>query len=73
MLSVAKKQFPSKNVVTKTASKPIAIPIKRDYAHDNGPNSMSVSNTPPNHFMEHLQKRMDQFGTSPVFVYNLRS
>ena len=73
MLSVVKKQFPSKNVVTKTASQPIAIPIKRDYAHDNGPNSMSVSSTPPNNVMEHLQKRMDQFATSPVFVYNLRN
>ena len=73
MLSVTKKQLPGKTAITKTASKPIAIPIKRDYAHDNTPNLMSVSNTPPNYFMEHLQKRMDQFATSPVFVYNLRN
>ena len=73
MLSVTKKQLPGKTTITKTASKPIAIPIKRDYAHDNTTNSMSVSNTPPNDFIEHLQKRMDQFATSPVFVYNLRS
>jgi hypothetical protein len=73
MLSVTKKQLPGKNVITKTASKPIAIPMKRDYANDNTPNSVSISSTPPNNFMEHLQKRMDQFATSPVFVYNLRS
>lgn len=73
MLSVAKKQLPARNATTKTTSKPIEIPIKRDYAHDNGPTSMSVSSTPPNNFMEHLQKRMDQFATSPVFVYNLRN
>ena len=73
MLGATKKQFPGKNTITKTASKPITIPVKRDYAHDNTPNSMSTSNTPPNNFMEHLQKRMDQFATSPVFVYNLRN
>jgi|LakMenEpi03Aug12_release.lakeMendotaPanAssembly.Ray.scaffolds.fasta_scaffold5681704_1 hypothetical protein len=73
MLSVTKKQLPGKNAITKTTSKPIAIPMKRDYANDNTPNSMSISSTPPNNFMEHLQKRMDQFATSPVFVYNLRS
>ena len=73
MLSVAKKQLPGRSTITKTTSKPIAIPMKRDYAHDNSPNLMSISNTPPNDFMEHLQKRMDQFATSPVFVYNLRN
>ena len=73
MLSVTKKQFPSKNTNTKTVSKPIEIPIKRDYAYDNRPNPTSAPNTPPNNFMEHLQKRMDQFATSPVFVYNLRN
>jgi hypothetical protein len=70
MLSVAKKQLPGRNTITKTASKPIAIPMKRDYAHDNSQISTSLSNSPPSDFMQHLQKRMDQFATSPVLVYN---
>jgi hypothetical protein len=73
MLSVAKKQLPGRNDITKTTSKPIAIPIKRDYAHDNNPISTSLSNSPPSDFMQHLKKRMDQFATSPVLVYNLRN
>ena len=68
-----KKNLPGKAVVVKSVSEPISIPIKRDYAFNNISNSASVSNTPPNYFMEHLQKRMAQFSTSPVFAYNARS
>ena len=67
------KHLPDKNVVVKSISKPIAIPTKRDYAFNNGQNSASVSNTPPNYFMEHLQKRIARFSSSPVFAYNARS
>ena len=67
------KHLPDKNVVVKPISKPIAIPIKRDYAFNNSSNSAYVSNTPPNSFVEHLQTRMALFSSTPVFVYNSRS
>lgn len=67
------KQLPSKTSVAKNTTKPIAIPTKRDYIYDNNQNSTFISNTPPNDFMNHLQKRMNQFSTSPSFVYNLRN
>jgi hypothetical protein len=74
MLSVAiKKNLPGKTTTIKSVSEPIAIPIKRDYSYNNTPNSASMSGTPPNYFMEHLQKRMAQFSTSPGFVYNARN
>ena len=66
-------QLPSsKNITNKIASKPIAIPNKRECLHGNqGTNSKSSS--PPSVFMEHLRKRMDQMATSPEFMYNLRN
>lgn len=67
------KHLPGKNVVVKSTSKPIAIPTKRDYAFNNGQNSGSAFNSPPNYFVEHLQKRMARFSSSPVFAYNARS
>lgn len=74
MLSVTiKKNLPGKTASIKLVSEPIAIPIKRDYSYNNTPNSASISGTPPNHFLEHLQKRMVQFSTSPGFVYNARN
>jgi hypothetical protein len=66
-------QFPGKNKDTKIASKPIAIPIKRDYIQDNAHNMISKSNSPPSVFMEQLRKRLDQMATSPEFIYNLRN
>ena len=74
MLSATiKKNLPGKTETVKSVSEPIAIPIKRDYSYNNGPSSASMSGTPPNYFMEHLQKRMAQFSTSPGFVYSARS
>ncbi len=67
------KQFPSQRANTKTVSKPIAVPIKREYSYDSKPNPMSAPNTPPNEFVLQLHKRLDQLAISPVFVYNLRS
>lgn len=67
---VDKKQLPGKMMQTKPASQPIAIPTKREYAYSS---PSSFTNTPPNDFMSHLQKRMAQFATSPGLVYNLRN
>lgn len=67
-----KIQLPGKNETVQSKTQPISIPIKRDYTY-NGPTSSSLSNTPPNEFMEHLKKRIDQFATSPIFVYNPRN
>ncbi len=73
MLSVT-KQLPSNTTVPRYTSKPIEIPNERRYVYDNNENSTStIQNTPPNDFMKHLSKRIDQFATSPSFVYNLRN
>ena len=65
--------MPGETTAVKSVSKSIPIPIKRDYSYNNTPNSASMSGTPPNYFIEHLQKRMAQFSTSPGFVYNTRN
>jgi hypothetical protein len=72
MLNITKQKLPGKNNDTKTVSKPIEIPVKREYARDHTSNSTPVS-TPPNEFIEQLQRRMHQFATSPGVVYNLRN
>lgn len=74
MLSIEHKiQLPGKNETIKSKTQPISIPIKRDYTYNNCPSSSSHSKTPPSEFMEHLKKRIDQFATSPIFVYNARN
>ncbi len=69
---VDKKQLPGK-VPLRSVSQPISIPSKREYAYNTKSNPSSLSSTPPNEFMNHLQKRLDQFATSPVLIYNLRN
>jgi len=74
MLSTEHKiQLPGKNETVTSKTQPVSIPIKRDYTYNNGPASSSLPNTPPSEFMEHLKKRIDQFATSPIFVYNARN
>ena len=73
MIGATTKNLPGKNVVVKSVSKPIAIPIMRDYSYNSNSNSASMKSTAPNYFMEHLQKRISYFSTSPVVVYNARN
>jgi hypothetical protein len=74
MLSTEKKiQLPGKNEIVQSKTQPVSIPVKRDYRHNNGNASSPLSNTPPNEFMQHLKRRIDQFATSPIFSYNARN
>ena len=69
---VDKKQLPGK-MPLKSVSQPISIPVRREYLYNNKSNPSSLPSTPPNDFMNHLQKRLYQFATSPVLIYNLRN
>jgi len=66
-------QLPAKKTIVKSKTQPISIPIKTSHNYCSGYAPSSISTTPPSDFIEHLKKRVDQFATSPIFVYNKRN